>query len=218
MQELNAWLQSEQDFNKGVELYNQFGTNSFFKELLKAGPTLYNVSKLRAELQQLAPAPPASPAPEQKEVPAPTAPEPSPAPAPVISRDITLREAKDHAHYLRLCDQRDTVVKQLDRNMALLSFSTARDVLHQTAKQILRLYQQKTELWAKIDYFQVNNSFKVDPEPEPVPIEIQRQLIYQSISKARARLKDPNYTARARTEKLIQQKLKELEALRGGEK
>lgn len=216
MQEINAWLSADHDFYKGAELYEKYGTNSFFKKLLRsAGPTPYNVSKLRAELEKLAPSSPATE--EIKPVDAVTLPVPSEQPATVEMPEKSAPNQKDHARYLFLLQRRNDAVMQLDRNMAILDLSNDRNVLFQTAKQVLRLHQQKEEVWSLIDYYQEHGTFEIVPEPEKPSREKEMQQIYVSLSKARKRLADPEYKDRAKTEKLIADKLKRLEELKGGE-
>lgn len=218
MQEINAWLLSEQNFVKGVALYTRYGTNSFFKRLLQsAGPTPYNIQKLSAELTKLAPASPAIP-----EIPViPEIPErnPSTNTEPVNTAKATLQvnpNGRDHSQYLKLLARRDDVVRQLDRNMAALDFSENNNVRLATAKQILRLHQIKQELWALIDHYQANGSFEPVEVKEPPSREKQMQLIYQSICKARKRLADPEYKDKKKTLLLIEAKQKQLEELKGG--
>lgn len=228
MQEINAWLLSEQNFVKGVALYTRYGTNSFFKGLLQsAGPTPYNIQKLSAELTKLAPASPAIPEiptipeipnnPDQEQ----TSNTPQPTTQQGVQRTSETPHRKptnghDHSRYLKLLARRDEVVRQLDRNMAALDFSTDQHVLHQTAKQILRLHQTKQELWAQIDHYQTHGLFEPVEVKEAPSREKQMQLIYQSICKARKRLADPNYKDKKKTLLLIEQKQKQLEELKGG--
>ncbi len=214
MQDIKAWLSGDRDFERGAELYGKYGQNSFFKELLTAGPTPYNEKKLGEELEALLPSEPASVSDNE---------------SPVAKKD-TLQEievvpqthrsnfqrAEDHSRYIALCNRRDQIVQQLDRNMAALDFSTDRTVLHETAKQILRLNQQKQEIWAQIDHYQKNQSFEAKEPVKEKSREEKMQLIYQSISKARKRLADPAYQDKPRTQKLIEKKLKELESIKGG--
>lgn len=211
MQEINAWLFSERDFTKGAELYMHCGANSFFKSLLKAGPTPYNVKKLGEELEKLkvedcelkVTSTPARPAPATH----------NSQPTPKISET---QKAANHAEFISLCQRRDDIVRQLDRNMAALSFSNNKTVLFETAKQILRLHQQKQEIWTKIDYYNIHQQFEPVAEVVQKSREAKMQLIYQSLSKARTRLANPEYKDKARTQKLIDRKLRELEILKGG--
>ena len=207
MQDITEWLANGRDFTKGVELYNRYGSNLFFKNtLLPAGPTLYNKEKLLSDLQQIAQASPAS---------KPIAPPPQPVVKPVNIITITETDkAKNHLKYLDLITQRNNLLKVLDRNMAALVFSDDKTVLHETAKQILRLAQRKTEIWALIDYYNENQCFPPVTPAKVVSREKQMQLIYRSICKARKRLKDPKYPLKAKTQKLIDKKLKQLEELK----
>jgi hypothetical protein len=59
MQEINAWLHSNQDFEAGKALYFEYGKNSFYKTILSKGPTPYSIDKLEVWLKALAPALPA---------------------------------------------------------------------------------------------------------------------------------------------------------------
>ncbi|KAA8483756.1 hypothetical protein BDE36_1780 [Arcticibacter tournemirensis] len=216
MQEINAWLLNDHDFYKGAELYEKYGANSFFKKLLtSAGPTPYNVSKLRAELEKLAPASPATE--EIKPTEAVTLPVTTQQPATAETAEKAAPNQKDHARYLFLLQRRNDIVMQLDRNMAILDLSNDKNVLFQTAKQVLRLHQQKEEIWSLIDYYQEHGTFEIIPEPEKPSREKEMQQIYVSLSKARKRLADPEYKDRAKTEKLIADKLRRLEELKGGE-
>lgn len=221
MQEINAWLLSEQNFVKGVALYTRYGTNSFFKGLLQsAGPTPYNIQKLSAELTMLGAASPAIPEiPDNSVIPEIPERNPSTNAEPVNTakapRQVN-QNGRDHSQYLKLLARRDEVVRQLDRNMAALDFSTDQHVLHQTAKQILRLHQTKQELWAQIDHYQTHGSFEPIEVKEAPSREKQMQLIYQSICKARKRLADPHYKDKEKTMLLIEKKQKQLEELKGG--
>ena len=222
MQEINAWLLSEQNFVKGVALYTRYGTNSFFKGLLQsAGPTPYNIQKLSVELTKLAPASPAIPEiPENPIIPEIPEQNPSSKPESSQTRPAHVVQAKpngrDHSRYLQLLTRRDDVVRQLDRNMAALDFSENNNIRLATAKQILRLHQTKQELWALIDHYQANGSFEPVEVKEPPSREKQMQLIYQSICKARKRLADPEYKDKKKTLLLIETKQKKLEELKGG--
>jgi hypothetical protein len=214
MQEINAWLLSEQDFFKGVALYIEHGSNTFFKDLLKsAGPTLYNIQKLCAELTKLAPTSPAITEDPTETTQLTTQHVAQPKSESQLPKPTN---GHDHSRYLKLLTRRDEIVRQLDRNMAALDFSTDKNALHQTAKQILRLHQTKQELWAMIDHYQQHGSFEPVEFKEPPSREKKMQLIYQSICKARKRLADPNYDDRKKTQLLIDSKLKELEELKGG--
>jgi hypothetical protein len=179
MQDILAWLKSERDFTKGVELYKKFGTNNFFKTLLTAGPTPYNLKKLVAELEVLAPATPAIP---QKQVANIKIQEPKAAPIADKSKDIE--------KYLQLKQTLSRKYDQLKRNMAQLDYEKKQDVLHLTAKQILSLDSQIKEIWMQLDFYDENGTFPVlEPKPEPPKRSTSQsiQLLHQTISKAKAR-------------------------------
>lgn len=49
---IKEWF-NHKDYQSGVELYVQYGTNSAIKTLLKMGPSSYNIKKLESELKAL---------------------------------------------------------------------------------------------------------------------------------------------------------------------
>jgi hypothetical protein len=54
-EEINAWLNSGQDYHQGVSLYERFGASASQKRLLRmGGPTAKNRSTLAYELKKLA--------------------------------------------------------------------------------------------------------------------------------------------------------------------
>jgi hypothetical protein len=98
--------------------------------------------------------------------------------------------------------------------MALLDFSNNKNVLHETAKQILRLHQTKTEIWAQIDFYQEHDCFELPPQKKEQSRDKEIQLLYQAISKANKRLKNPDYKNRTKTEALKNKHLKRLSELK----
>lgn len=67
------WLSSDRDFNTGVEIYNQLGTNSNIKRLFRRGKSPYTFNKLVYELECLAgqhkPSPTIEPSPNANNAP-----------------------------------------------------------------------------------------------------------------------------------------------------
>ncbi|MFD2163679.1 hypothetical protein ACFSJU_14815 [Paradesertivirga mongoliensis] len=225
MQDINAWLHSERDFTKGAELYQKYGTNSFFRTLLKAGPTPYNVKKLGEELEGLAPGTPASVEAQAERLKVKGEGE---APKEEVKVNIRIngkqksaisetQRAADMRKYLALKAERDKILLQIDNNKFLLNYESNQVVLHQTAKQLLKLWDKKQELWMLIDYYDEHGCFEVVEVVPEKSREEKMQLIYQCISRANSRLKKPGYKDREKTLKLIEEKRKELEVLKGGE-
>jgi hypothetical protein len=220
MQEVNAWLRSGKDFEVGKSLYVKYGTNSFFKSLLNTqGATPYNVKKLGAELKTLAPAPPAivnqiktsKPLVDTKtgksvikdtiivtDQPSPTENEPLPS-----SEPLAPKSPDDFAKYLELKELLKSTYRQLERNMAELDISTKETYLHLCAKNILSLDDKIKTIWKFIDYFDEHGSFPgTKPEVVRTPAE-EMQLLRQSTSKAKTRLKSPTCRDVEATKQLI---------------
>ena len=194
MQAIQTWLHSSRDYLAGVSLYVTYGTNNFLKKRFQSSPDAYTKQKLAEELQKLVG--------EVIQVV-----EEGPKHPPTNSQE-------EHAKYLALLRKRDEIVRQLDRNMALLDFSNNKNVLHETAKQILRLHQTKTEIWAQIDFYQEHDCFELPPQKQEQSRDKEIQLLYQAISKANKRLKNPDYKNRTKTEKLRDKHLKRLSELK----
>lgn len=215
MQEINAWLLSGKDFETGKALYIAYGTNSFFKSLLsKQGPTPFNVKKLGAELKALAPGSPATP------LQGPPAQIPLDTPPSLISvhkTPVKAQEVKsvqqpadtnagqseahtprtsDYPKYLLLKEQIQSLYRQIERNRTELDLGTNKKLLHLTTKQILSLHAKLQDCWKLIDYYDEYGSFPlVKPTIEDVRAELspaeEIQLLRQSTSKAKTRLKSP---------------------------
>lgn len=201
MQEINAWLNGERDFNTGSELYAKYGDNSFFKKVLLNGPAPYTIKKLEAELESLAPAPPAhcdafkieivSSAPDRH-----TGGQGNP---------VSNPDPKAMERYLSLKVLLKQTYRQIERNMTVLDISNDEPVLLQTANQILTLHDKIAEIFDLIDFFDEHNRFPdivVDEEIVKTPEE-QRQALYVSTSKAEKRLSSGSCKNQAKTIALI---------------
>lgn len=197
MQEINAWLLSNQDFEAGKALYFQYGKNSFFKTILSKGPTPYSIEKLEVELKALAPAPPAI--------------EPDPVPDPVIpTTKQQPQESKakvnlvDATKYLEFKEYQESLYRQLDRCMAELDLSDNSRFLLMTAKQILSLHAKIRSIWTIRDFYDENGHFPDEEKAvERSPAE-EKQLLRVSIWKANERLKNPKCRDVEQTRKLIE--------------
>lgn len=211
MQEISAWLFSSQDFGEGLKLFERYGESDFYKELFrKGGPTPFNKKKLAVLLSELA---------ESEK--------PKAVEKTKIENRTTVNDSnqqipkstnkpEEHKRYLQLLEQRKILYKQLDRNMAALDFTPEGETLRITAVQVLRLYQKITQSYELTDYYEEHGCF---PEPAPVKEiktdEIQR--LYVQINKAKKRLEQKDCRNRAKTEKLLAEKMKRLEELKGNE-
>jgi hypothetical protein len=52
--DIQAWLNSPQEYSAGLALYRQYGKNKFLLSILSKGPDDYNIDKLEQELRQIA--------------------------------------------------------------------------------------------------------------------------------------------------------------------
>ena len=199
MEKIKQWFNSNMDYADGVALYLQFGNNAFLKQRFQVNSDSYNRKKLNEELEKLAGGkthinPKEEAPPPQKN-----------------------NLAVDSQKYLALKKNRDEAVKQIERNMAVLDLSTSKKILFETAKQLLKLHQRKTELWAQINFFDQYGHFEPLPAKKEIPKEKEIQLLYQSISKANKRLANPAYKNRTKTQELREKQLARLNELKNHE-
>jgi len=182
MQDINAWLLSDKNFEVGKTLYLKHGGNSFFKTLLASGPTPYNIKKLDAELKSLAPAAPAIP--DKTAV------------LPSDQRSVEQYEVKsipkdpdDFARYLDLKELLKSTYRQLERNMIELDLESKQSMLHLISNNILSLHQKIQDIYKLLDHFDEHETFptsgKIDIVRTPAA---QIQLLRVSNWKARKRL------------------------------
>ena len=209
MQEINAWLKSEQDFNEGVCLYQKYGANTFFiKILLSDGPTQYNIDKLGAELESLAPALPAIIDIPKKKIN--TNPTENKQAGQTHTPPLSLADqqpASDNGleRYLGLKELLKTTYRQIERNMAELDLNTKESLLHLTAKNILSLHQKTRDIYKLLDHYDEHGKFPVVKNIEVVRTPAEEiQLLRQSTSKAKTRLKSKTCRDRTETENLIE--------------
>jgi len=205
MQEINAWLQSNQNYEAGLLLYSTYGKSRFLKDLFTSGPTPYNIEKLETELKNLAPTSPAIIEVETQTT------HLSDAIDKIYTQTFKSKSAEieDQVKLLALKSERDNKYRQLERNMNVLDLSADKSVLHATAKQILLLHDQITDLWRQIDYFNDKGHFLFEKAKLP-PKTDKIQLLHQSISRAKTRLKNVKCRNPKQTEKLIADKITQL--------
>jgi len=205
MQDINAWLQSDQNYNAGLALYAKYGNSDFLKKLFADGPTPFNNQKLEAELQKLAPTLPAI---EQ---------------TPIDSENIlyetenipalTINEsrfspdsiAENQVRYLAIKDDIGLRYRQMENNMLALDYVNDEDILCQTAKQVLKLHRKIRDNWMLIDHFDEHGLFPYEKVNKP-PITSAMQLLHVGICKAKKRLLSPNCRNIAETKKLLEEK------------
>lgn len=204
MQGIKEWLQSPGDYLAGITLFEAHSTNAFLIKLFRSqGPTPYNVSKLKSELQKLMPA--------EKEI----APRYVPVSKPGKHEASTQPPPKEdqHREYLILKKQLQTVYRQLDHNIAALNIAKTKEVRKDTAFQILALHRKKIRFLDEIEYYDEHGCFpEKQPEKEITTPEMQR--LYVQIWKAEKTLSKPECRNREKTEKLLAEKRQRLEQLK----
>lgn len=214
MQDINAWLQSDQDYNTGLALYAKYGKSDFLKKLFADGPTPFNNQKLEAELQKLAPTLPAT---EQSSIePEDIHSKPGNISAltvtdPNLSRDSI---AENQVRYLAIKDDIGLRYRQMENNMLALDYVNDEDILCQTAKQVLKLHRKIRDNWMLIDHFDEHGYFPYEKVKKP-SITSAMQLLHVGICKAKKRLLSPNCRNIAETQKLLEEKQLALKTLQG---
>lgn len=195
MQDVAQWLKHG-TYDEGVKLYEEYGSNTFLKTKFKAGESPYNAAKLRELLSELVGCESQEPGAKNQEVGAVNKPADEP-------KTPSADEAKK---YLQLCKQRDRYYLELNALMANRHALPDGEDLKQCAFAILSTHQKVQECWAQIDYYQQHGHFPVpDAPPERAAIDPKKemQLLRQTISKAKTRLKSPTCRDRAQTQKLL---------------
>jgi hypothetical protein len=226
MQEINAWLRSGKDFETGKALYIKYGKNSLFKSLLNTqGATPYNIKKLGADLKDLAPAPPAistdaPPISIVATVPPPANEQEGEKAEPSNPYTAPTNNTSEYPKYLQLKDYIQKLYRQIERNRTELDLGTNPAFLHQTAKQILSLHGKLQDAWKTVDYYDEHGRFPaLKPTTEEVRAELspadEIQLLRQSTSKAKTRLKNPKCRDVEATKALIQKNIQRIKELGG---
>lgn len=201
MDEIKAWLSSARNIEDGLRLYLQHGKNEFLKTRFAATRDAYTRQKLAEELQKLSgKVGQAQKLVKESQKP----PQYGPPEDPAKSNIQPVIQEADQARYLDLLRKRDDIIKQIERNMGMLDFSTDQTILFETAKQILKLHQKKCEIWAQIDFFQANGCFEIiNDNGAPLAKEKEFQLLYQAISKAKKRLQNGKCKNVTKTQRLL---------------
>lgn len=208
MQEIGKWLSGDRDYEEGRLLYERYGSNDFLKKIFLSGNTPFNIMKLATSLEELAPAMPTN----------------LPELIPVISKSVgtsqseAAKSSDDFSRFLRLKKERDDIVRQLDRSMAMLDMLEDQEPLFLTAREIIKLNDRKENSWALIDYYDANKCFPDDhPNQDTEEVksrEKKMQSIYECLCRARKRLANPNCKTPEKTRALIEKKIKELEEIK----
>lgn len=166
---IKEWF-NHKDYQSGVELYVQYGTNSAIKTLLKIGPSSYNIKKLESELKALLEA-------DDLQFIVSEAPPSSPSNDPLFNIKKTRKENYARVNYLHA---QLTLVDEEKRK--------------EYAFEILDLWDEIDTGWKMEDEY---NSTGKAPNEKPIinipntPIELMKRLnnCKTNISKSKAKLK-----------------------------
>ncbi|MFD2741959.1 MULTISPECIES: hypothetical protein [Sphingobacterium] len=190
---MRIWLKNP-DYESGVRLYSQFGTNEFLKNIFQQGESDYTRSKLVEELSGIIGNSGISGNSD-----------------PISKPELPHR---DNSFLLKkLRHERQQIYRQIDANMFALTKARSESVLKETAFQILRLQSRKQETLDKIDHLELHGTLPEKAEkPEFTTPEIQR--LYVQIWKTRKRLEKPELRNREQTQQLLKSKLELLDELR----
>ncbi|RNI27650.1 hypothetical protein EFA69_16155 [Rufibacter immobilis] len=128
-----AWIESNQVYEKGLELYQKYGSSSLLKKVLATGPSEYNRGRLLAELQQLY----ASVADQEEQKPA----------------LLQLASAADpDGVEEQLVKERSEANKVAAALKSQLPFLTDPQKRKAVCFKILDLYDRNSEIWAMLEY------------------------------------------------------------------
>ncbi len=200
MQAIAEWLKTG-TYDQGVQLYEQHGDNSFLKTKFKAGANDYNVAKLRECLAGLCPES-QEPRDKNQEVV-----DDLPSVQLRAAPPMTLAPSPDNGRkYLQITNRRTRLYMELNVLMEQKHTLPEGEDLKQCAFAILRTYRKIKECYLLIDYYEEHGTFPVEevvPEKKPVDNKKAMQLLRQTISKAKTRLKSPTCRDRAQTQALL---------------
>ena len=193
MESVRIWLKNP-DYDSGVRLYSQVGTNEFLKNIFQQGESDYTRTKLFEELSGIVGNTGIS---DNSDL----VPKPE---IPIQDNSFLLK---------KLRHERQQIYRQIDANMFALSKARSEVARKETAFQILRLQRRKQETLDKIDHLELHGTLPEKPEkPEFTTPEIQR--LYVQIWKTRKRLEKPELRNREQTQQLLKSKLELLDELR----
>lgn len=135
---IEAWLNGYQDFQEGCSLFSNMSNNAFLKTLFAQGPTTFNRSKLRQELERIL----------------------AEKPVEVKSKVINDQE------YANLPDEGKTIQKEWKAQYAemnslrhQLTNPMTENARHDLALKILQLDSKVREAWRKLDYWRKYGEF-----------------------------------------------------------
>lgn len=201
---INSWINNGCNYLEGVALYNQYGTDSYLKRILKKSDSDFNRQKLNAALVELRDS---VPPPDPEPVPQAAAPVPAPEqPAPTCLPKI-----------MEVTRQRDTNYAEIRGLHVHLAIMDEGENLRALAERIVRLGKRNALLWEQYNYLTENPDANYEPAPKPVMVDYNLindcENIRKSLNKAERRYREQT-KKNPKTLELIKERKEQLEALR----
>lgn len=168
-EEVTAWLNSNRDYNKGVELYERYGHYNMVAVMLRMGNERSELhrEKLLAVLKEMVTAPP--PAPKQfNALPKKTKPNPGNNPPEETDEYLKSLDAKWKPVYTEMATHHSRLLA-VDTNEARLAL----------AQRIVNCHEQLVNFWQQRDYYQTNGK----PMPKPVKKKARENLTQTDLRK-----------------------------------
>lgn len=198
--DINSWFNNGCNYAEGISLYARYGSDLFFKIVLKKGETPLNRQRLSKELAELrdteeAPAPaevaPSSPAPEFLEKPELSEFRPQNVPAAPAANG----QAETPA-LLQVIKERKQTNAEIQSLHPHLSILPEGEKLRELAAHLVRQTKHNYQLWDRYNYLTeggVDEEPAAAPAPPPVLVDIhllnKRESIRKSLNKAENRIK-----------------------------
>lgn len=194
MVNVSDWLENP-EYWKGVELYEKYGTSTFYKELFRSSKTNFNERKLYEELSKI----------DVKEEKGEQGKEPL-IPKLPANEFIVIQK--------KLSYQLKQIYRSIDNNMFQLDKATSDKTRKEYAFQILKLQAKKNSIYRDLDYLEENGTLQL-PQVKKSFVTPEIQRLHVQISKAKKRLlQDPDRIRnRAKTQNLIMEKQTRLKQL-----
>lgn len=206
--EINKWIESGSDYQQGVRLFDQYGSDNFLKRLFQRRESTFYKQKLTEALSALISA-------EQDLLD--DSPEPVVMPGEISIPAETLLPAGETPELLKVISQINANYTEIRGLHPYLSLLPEGDELRDLAENIKRLGRRNAELWQRRNYINEHGSDIIEISPAiPVMIDLnllnEREQVRKSLNKAENRLKKQN-PVKPNTIALITERKKELQAL-----
>ena len=214
--EINKWKENGSDYQEGVRLFDQFGTDTFLKRLLKRSENAsYKQMLTKALLELIADDPdPLEIIPQEMEMPGESDRDNS---GPVPTPGETFFPAGQSPELLKVISRINATYAEIRGLHPYLSLLPEGEELADLALNIKKLGRRNAELWQRREYINEHGSdiIAISPAP-PVMIDYnllnEREQVRKSLNKAENRLKKQD-SVKPNTIALITERKQQLQAL-----